>query len=98
MSFDPKFEELVSTMADIWLSMSNRLAISGLSTALYLYYLPGSETEAGALYWATEDDDTRGLTLGDPEAYRSHLTRDQVRARVWQVAMRLPILKTGREE
>jgi hypothetical protein len=86
-----QFEDLISETADLCSSIANRSAMMGINTALYLYYRPGSSTEDGALYWVKDDENTDGLTLADPEAYRGNLTRDQVRARVWQVAMRLPI-------
>lgn len=91
-----RFETLVSEAADAWSFEANRLACSGQFPSFYLYYEPGGEHTMGGLYMLTDEQPVKSLVLGDSEAYRCNLTRDQVRARIWRVARTLPLYPWGK--
>ena len=92
--WETHFETLVSDASDTWLSTANRLALSGLLPPFWLYYRPSTRREDGALYMVPEGTAPDPLwVVGDAQPYRANLTRDAVRARVWTVARRLPILQ-----
>jgi hypothetical protein len=93
------FEEWVSAAADQWESTASHLARSGLYPPFYLYIRPSTETQDGALYMVPESKQAlEDWQLGDPQAYRCNLTREQVRARIWTAARRLPLHAWGKSE
>ena len=93
--WEGRFEAMVSGAADTWSSTANRLACSGLFPPFYLYCRPSTAREDGALFMVPEgtEPSSSSWVLGDAEPYRANLNRDAVRARVWTVARRLPILR-----
>ena len=87
------FEAQVSEAADLWFNRASRATQQGRSVNFNLYYTESSPGKAGQLH-ILHADDTPGpnMKLGDPQAMRGNLTRDQARAKIHTAARRLPII------
>ena len=93
---EARYEDWISRAAENWASIANRRAMSGIFGRLYLYVRPSTATQDGALYWLTEDEKPDPLwQLATAEGFGSNLTQAQVRAKVWDVARRLPLYAYG---
>jgi hypothetical protein len=93
---EARFEDWISRAAENWASIANRRSMSGIFGRLYLYVRPSTATQDGALYWLTEDEKPDPLwQLATAEGFGSNLTQAQVRAKVWDVARRLPLYAYG---
>lgn len=90
--YEEDYDKIVTEAADTWLKKSNRDVMGGLHRRLFLYFIPGGES-IGSFRWAYgEDQPDPSWEVADPEPFKVNMTRDQVRARVWSVGRRLPIL------
>jgi hypothetical protein len=88
-----RFEAMVADAADTWVSHASRLAMSGLFPPFYLYFRRSTAGHDGALYMVPDGTDPDpSWELGDPEAYRSNLSRAQVRSRIHAMGRQLPII------
>jgi hypothetical protein len=93
---EARYEDWISRAAENWASIANRRSMSGIFGRLYLYVRPSTATQDGALYWLTEDETPDPLwQLATAEGFGSNLTQAQVRAKVWDVARRLPLYAYG---
>jgi hypothetical protein len=93
---EARYEDWISRAAENWASIANRRSMSGIFGRLYLYVRPSTATQDGALYWLTEDETPDPLwQIATAEGFGSNLTQAQVRAKVWDVARRLPLYAYG---
>jgi hypothetical protein len=92
------YEAEVSSVADAWNSEANRLAMSGIFVPFNLYYRESTATQPGALYMVPDMPDHQpdpSWQLASGEPFRGCLNREQVRARIWELGRRLPLLPFG---